>query len=394
MNAVFLGMACLLAGAAGYWVLGRGTPRPTGTWAMGALLGSFALAFATYAPLFENAVEAFVPHVARLLSNCASLAAATSVLAVSFQLNLEPAEARRRVRLRLALFATSALGMAILFSYEQMAHRSPQVYALYLLLFISYLGFAIVDFLVQAVRQSRSTRRSSVRIGLRMAATGCAFALVYALYKLTVLVSLGLGLNLVPDHSKCSSLVSTPCIFSVTSPVLAVLLMCLGLTLPAVVFPIGQARRRRWEAQSFEALRSLWEDLSAAMPEIVLSSADFAQGASNDSDFLLQRRVIEISDGVLTLRPYRSRKVQEMARGTFNSGTEEGAAAVEAAVVKAALAASKAGRFADEVAPLSAEAVSRKDLRADTEWLLLVADAYAHKVERVADDGQPEPVGA
>ncbi|MBT2506995.1 hypothetical protein J7I98_14070 [Streptomyces sp. ISL-98] len=394
MNAVFLGMACLLAATAGYWILGRGTPRPTGTWAMGALLGSFALAFASYAPLFENAVEAVVPHVARLLSNCASLAAATAVLAVSFQLNLEPAEAQRRIRLRLVLFATSAFGMTTLFTYEQMTHRSPQVYALYLLLFISYLGFAIVDFLLQAVRQSKSTRRSSVRIGLRMAASGCAFALVYAVYKLTVLISLGLGFHLIPDHSRCSSLVAAPCVFSVTSPVLAVLLICLGLTLPAVVYPISQARRRRWEVTSFEALGSLWQDLSAAKPEIVLSSADFVEDASNDSDFLLQRRVIEISDGILALRPYRSRRVQEMAQETFEAGTEEGAAAVEAAVVKAALAASKAGHLADEVALPSADAASRKDLRADTQWLLLVADAYAHRVGRVADDGQPEPVGA
>ncbi|MGW6681102.1 MAB_1171c family putative transporter [[Kitasatospora] papulosa] len=391
MNSVFLGMACLLAAAAAYWVLGRGTPRPTGTWAMGALLGSFALAFATYAPLLENAVEGVVPHVARLLSNCASLAAATAVLAVSFQLNLEPAEAQRRVRLRLVLFATSALGMTVLFTYEQMTHRSPQVYALYLLLFISYLGFAIVDFLVQAVSQSRSTRRSSVRIGLRMAAAGCVFALVYAVYKLTVLISLGLGFHLVSDHSECSSLVSTPCVFSVTSPALAVLLICVGLTLPAVVYPVSQARRRRWEAQSFEALGSLWQDLSAAMPNI---DPDFDEAASNDSDFLLQRRVIEINDGILALRPYRSRRVQEVAQGTFDAGTEAEAAAVEAAVVKAALAASKAGRYADKVALPSAEAASRKDLRADTEWLLLVADAYAHQVGRVADGSQPEPVGA
>ncbi|WP_338012871.1 MAB_1171c family putative transporter [Streptomyces sp. TSRI0281] len=387
-------MACLLAAAASYWVLGRGTPRPTGTWAMGALLGSFALSFASYAPLFEDAVEAVVPHVARLLSNCASLAAATAVLAVSFQLNLEPAEAERRIRLRLVLFTTAVFGMAALFTVEQMTHRSPQVYALYLLLFVSYLGFAIVDFLLQAMRQSKSTRRSSVRIGLRMAAAGCVFALVYTLYKLTVLISLGLGFHLIPDHSQCSSLVAAPCVFSVTSPALAVLLICLGLTLPAVVYPISQARRHRWETQSFEALGSLWQDLSAAMPEIVLPSADFAEDASNNSDFLLQRRVIEISDGILALRPYRSRRVQEMAQGAFGAGTEGGAAAVEAAVVKAALAASKAGRFADEVAPPSTEAASRKDLRADTEWLLLVADAYALRVGRVADDGRPELVGA
>ncbi|WP_328509602.1 MAB_1171c family putative transporter [Streptomyces mirabilis] len=388
-------MACLLAAAAGYWVLGRGTPRPAGTWAMGALLASFALAFASYAPLFENAVEAVVPHVARLLSNSASLSAATSVLAVSFQVNLQPAEARRRIRLRLGLLAASVFGMTVLFVYEQMTHRSPQVYALYLLLFISYLGFAIVDFLRQAVRQSKSTRRSSVRIGLRMAAAGCAFALVYTAYKLTVLFSLGLGLHLIPDHSQCSSLVTSPCVFSVTSPALAVLLICLGLTLPAVVYPISQARRHRWEVRSFDTLAPLWQDLSAAMPEIVLPSGGLDEKAS-DSDFLLQRRVIEISDGILALRPYRSQLVQEAAQRTVDAGTQEGAAIVEAAVVKAALAALQAGHLVDEVAaPSTADAASRKDLRADTQWLIRVTDAYVHRVPvRVADDGQPEPVGA
>jgi hypothetical protein len=392
MNAVFLGMACLLAAAAGYWVLGRGTPRPTGTWATGALLGSFALAFASYSPLVENAVETVVPHVARLLSNCASLAAATAVLAVSFQLNLEPAEARRRIRLRLVLFTASALGMMVLFAYEQMTHRSPQVYALYLLLFISYLGFAIVDFARQAVRQSQSARRSSVRIGLRLAAAGCAFALVYTAYKLTVLVSLGLGFHLIHDHTECSSLVATPCVFSVTSPALAVLLICIGLTLPAVVYPISQARRHRWETRSFDALGPLWQDLSAAMPEIVLPAAPLQDKAA-DADFLLQRRVVEISDGILALRPYRSQQVLETVQRATGAGPQEKAAIVEAAMVKAALAARMAGRLAENVAPPSAEAASRKDLRGETQWLLRVADAYAHHSARVADDDQT-PVGA
>ncbi|WP_435596794.1 MAB_1171c family putative transporter [Streptomyces sp. S1] len=385
-------MAFLLAAAACYWVLSRGTPRPTGTWAMGALLGSFALAFASYAPLVEDAVEALVPNVARLLSNCASLAAATAVLAVSFQLNLDPSEARRRIRVRLALLATATSGMSVLFAYEQLAHRSPQVYALYLFLYVSYLGFAVVDFLVQAVRQSNSTRRGSVRIGLRTAAAGCVFALVYVAYKATRLVDLGLGLGLMDSRSACSSLVGR-CAFSVTAPTLAVLLICVGLTLPAVAYPISQARRRRWEVQSFEALGPLWEDLSTAMPHIVLSSAD-VEDVATDSDFLLQRRVIEISDGILVLRPYRPRRVQEAVQDTVDAETVRGAAAVEAAVVKAALVGLEAGRFADDVAPPSAEAASRRDLRADTEWLLLVVDAYVNHAERVVDNGRPESVGA
>ncbi|MEE4543677.1 MAB_1171c family putative transporter [Streptomyces sp. V4-01] len=391
MNAVFLGMACLLTVAAGYWVLGRGTPRPAGTWAMGALLGSFALAFASYSPLLDDAVETVVPHVARLLSNTASLAAATAVLAVSFQLDLEPAEAKRRVRLRFALFAASAVGMTVLFTYEQMTHRSPQVYALYLLLFISYLGFAIIEFAQQSVRQSRSARRGSVRLGLRLAAAGCAFALVYTAYELTVLVSLGLGIHLIRDHTECSSLVATPCVFSVTSPALAVLLICIGLTLHAVAYPISQARRHRWERRSCDALGPLWQDLSAAMPEIVLPATPH-HDASADADFLLQRRVIEISDGILALRPYRSQQVLESMQRTTNVESEEKAAIVEAAVVKAALAARNVGLLAKEVAPPSWEAASRKDLREDTQWLLRVADAYGCQTARLADDDQT-PVG-
>lgn len=50
--------------------------------------------------------------------------------------------------------------------------------------------------------------------------------------------------------------------------------------------------------------------------------------------------------------------------------------------------------FSDNVAPRSAEAAYRKDLKGDTEWLLLVASAYARHARRAADDAPPEPVGA
>lgn len=395
MNTLFLGMACLLAAAAGYWVLGRGTPRPTGTWAMGALLASFAFAFASYSPLFEHMVEAVVPHVARLLSNSASLAAATSVLALSFQVNLQELEARRRIRLRLALLGASVLGMSVLFTWEQLTHRSPQIYALYLLVFISYLSFAIIDFLRQALEQSKSTRRSSVRIGLRTAAAGCLFALVYAAYKLTILFSLGLGFHLLSAHSECSSFVATRCIFSVDSPALAVLLICLGLTLPAVVYPITQARRHRWEIRSLDALDPLWQDLSAAMPEIVLPAGALDEEPATDADFILQRRVIEISDGILALRPYRSQHVQDAAAQSAGRATGGNAAVVEAAIIEAALASLQEGQYPNEIAPPSTTDITvRKDLRADVHWLLQVASAYTlSSAARVAEGGKPEQTG-
>ncbi|MFD9503460.1 MAB_1171c family putative transporter [Streptomyces sp. NPDC060035] len=381
----------MLTAASLYWTFGRGTPRPAGTWAMGSLLTSFALSFFSYAPLFAHAIENVVPHAARLLSNSASLAAATSVLALSFQVNLESAEARRRIRLRISLLAAAIGCMTVLFAVEQSTSRSPQVHALYSLVYIAYLGFAVVEFLRQSLRQSASTGRSSVKVGLRIAATGCVFAMVYVAYKVTGLVSLMFGLGLIPEHGKCSSPVASTCAFSVASPALAVLLICLGLTLPAVVYPIRQSRRHRWERRSLEELGPLWRDLSAAMPEIVLPAGDV-----DDGDFLLQRCVIEISDGILALRAYSSRQIQEAAERSVGVGTQAGAAIVEAAVVKGALASMRAGRRPKEIAALPGSyAADRRDLRAETDWLLQVTRAYMNRpLPRVADDGLSYTVGA
>ncbi|MFJ3170860.1 DUF6545 domain-containing protein [Streptomyces roseus] len=177
---------------------------------------SFALAFASYAPAVEHAVESGIPHVARLPSNTFTLTAATSVLAFLSQLNLEEARARRQIRLRVI-----------------------------------------------------------------------------------VLVSIGLGLGLVPDHARCStSLTPVRCTVSVTAPAVAVLLITMGLALPALLWPISQLRRHRWERNSFVALEPLREDVTSAGPEVVLNPAKTEAADTHDLDFPLHRRVIEINDCV------------------------------------------------------------------------------------------------
>ncbi|MER0241083.1 MAB_1171c family putative transporter [Streptomyces sp. HSW2009] len=389
MNVAFLGMAGLLAAAALYWLLGRRAPRPTGARATGTLLGSLALAFACHAPLGENASETVVPHLAQFLRDCASLTAATALVALSLQRNLGTVPARRHLRLRLALLAVTVCAMTALFGYEQISHGPAQAQAPYTLLFVSQLGFTTADFLLQAVRQSRSNRRVSVRAGLRTAAAGCVLALAYVAYRLTVLISPGLGVRLAPDGSTCSSLVAAPCVFPVTSPALAGLLFCLGLALPAIAYPVSQLRCWRWELRSYEALGALWRDVTDAVPEVALPPLC---SADHDSHLLLQRRVVEISDGLLALRPYRSRTVQEAALRIFDTTCEVGNAGVEAAVVNAALAARDAGEFPDEAAPPFPGAGPRTDRRADTEWLLLVAAAYAAHPGRGAGTRRPEPV--
>lgn len=403
ITAVFSGVAAVLFSASVYWwARGRGGPRPAGNWAMCGLLLAFAVAFASYTPDIQEAVESVVPHLARLLSNAATLAAATAVLIFLFQLNLEPEEARRRARQRLLALLATVTGMSVLFFAEQAHHRSPQLYALYVLLYITYLGFTASGFLRQTWLQAAHSRRTSQKIGLRMTAVGCLLALVYASYKILVLLSLGLGLGLIHGEAPCSTPI-TPvrCALSVTTPALAVTLITIGLTLPAVLWPISQQLRRRWESRSYDALEPLWRELTGAAPNVVLGSEEL-EGEPNDVDLLLHRRVIEISDGILTLRPYQSLRIHEAAQRALDERQmkhgEERDAIVEAAVLHGAVQAKRAGKEPDShEAPLAPGTASREgNLRAETQWLLRVAHAYAHSdIVRVAvTDTTPTSAGS
>ncbi|MGW0712221.1 MAB_1171c family putative transporter [Streptomyces sp. NPDC002643] len=253
-----------------------------------------------------------------------------------------------------------------------------------MLIYITYLGVTAKDFCLQTWKQSNHSRRRSQRVGLRITAVGCLFALVYAAYKVFGLISIGLELGLLPHGARCSTPLSpVRCVFSVTAPALAVLLITLGLTLPAVAWPFSQFLRRRWESRSFAVLAPLWKDVTDATPEVVLTTSDSSEDRADDSDFLLHRRVIEINDGGLALRPHRSPDVRENAERAVAArgltGTPEGDAIVEAAILRAAVHAKRTGgEPRREPAPPAAGAASRAgDLRAETEWLLLVARAYA-----------------
>lgn len=355
---------------------------------MCALLMAWAVAFATYTPVIGDAADSVIPDVSRLLSNVATMTAATLVLVFLFQLNLEPEVARRRTRRRLALVGSVVVSLVGLFAAEQANPGSTQFYVLYLSVYISYFAMTVKDFLIQVWKQARSSRRTSQRIGLRVAATGCVFSLLYAGYKIFVLISLGLGLGLIPPHHRCSALF-TPvrCAFSVTAPIISALLIVFGLTLPAVAWPVSQYVRKRWEARSFAALGPLWTDMTTATPEIVLDSTS-PEGETHDPDFLLHRRVIEINDGVLALAPYRALEVQRAAQRALAAlapHPKHPDAIVEAAVLSAAARTKRAGAepSRQEAPPAPGTSTCEGNLRAETEWLLQVSHAYRHNTVRV-----------
>ncbi|MFD9470976.1 hypothetical protein [Streptomyces goshikiensis] len=90
---------------------------------------------------------------------------------------------------------------------------------------------------------------------------------------------------LVPEHGRCSTpLTPVRCAFSVGAPAVAVLLITVGLTLPALLWPLRQLRRRRWERSSFTALEPLWRRyLQASVRDVAAVEAKRA-GLPLDGD--------------------------------------------------------------------------------------------------------------
>ncbi|WP_455410049.1 DUF6545 domain-containing protein [Streptomyces hiroshimensis] len=76
----------------------------------------------------------------------------------------------------------------------------------------------------------------------------------------------------------------------------------------------GASGRQRWETHSFKALAPQWGELVEVSSDIVLATTNSGEVAEDDADFFLHRRAIEINDGTLTPRAYRTGRVQLATR--------------------------------------------------------------------------------
>lgn len=138
--------------------------------------------------------------------------------------------------------------------------------------------------------------------------------------------------------------------------------------------------------RQYRELEHLWSALRTAVPEIVLAPAAgrFGPDLPLDSEFALHRRVIEIYDGCLALRPHLHPRALHWA-AAMTASDERTAATVEAAVIAAAIEAADLGyRAPGDPAPFPAPA-DLSSTAEETAWLIEVADAFrnAPAVDRV-----------
>ncbi|MFJ3792820.1 MAB_1171c family putative transporter [Kitasatospora sp. NPDC090091] len=152
-----------------------------------------------------------------------------------------------------------------------------------------------------------------------------------------------------------------------------------GATASAWADRAGRARARR----DHRRLGPLWSAMRAALPEIELVPPERLFGGRRgrrrgDVRFALYRRIIEIRDGQLALRPHLHPAVPRwVAEVVGPADAEELAAVVEAAAIAAGLEAARAGhRFPVGPGEGCVPHPVPADLREEAAWLVKVAAAY------------------
>lgn len=221
----------------------------------------------------------------------------------------------------------------------------------YRLVFLLYLGFALVNVVRLSWRYANIASRPAMDLGLRMVAGGAVVGLGYVAHDAGRLVTTRLGVGYpIPDSDALTQLLVAA----------SITLIVLGSTMPSWGTHVGIPALYDWldRYRACRRLYPLWWMLCEAAPEIALVPPPSALKDAldlRDLRFRLYRRVVEIRDGELALRPYLEARVAERVRDLcLMSGVpqEELAQTVEAACLAAALRAKAGGLKAAHPAPL------------------------------------------
>jgi hypothetical protein len=247
----------------------------------------------------------------------------------------------------------------------------------YRLVFLAYIAWALRTIIVLTWRCADVARsRPALHLGLRLVALGCVLGLVYVAHEGLWLATGRLGLPYpVPQPERFKQVL----IAGIIS------LVALGASLPGWGPRVGIPALYVWAARyrACRRLYPLWRDLCQACPEIALVAppSPVADALTvRGLGFRLSRRVVEIRDGHLALRPYMAPDVAAEARAQCQRAglrEQDEAAVVEAACLAAALQARRLGQRVGIQAPI-AGTMGGTDIQGEAEFLRRVADHYRH----------------
>ncbi len=363
----------------------RRNPGDTGLRVYWLTIAALALALTVLVPGVYLTIDRLsgIPNLARLLGNGLGLVTCWSVQAFLAYLSKPADQARVEIRrlgwvlagclILMTLFFTAAPVDQEAVDFTRRYGDAPFVLE-YRLVFLSYLGLAAANVARLSWRFAGIADRPSLRIGLRVNALGGLVGLVYVAHESLYVVADRLGLA-----------------YPVPNPVLVtemlvgsgVMFVVIGSTMPAWGPRAGIPRVYRWVShyRSLRRLYPLWRTLYRTNPEIALfpSPSPLADAvALRDLDFRRYRRVVEIRDGLLSLRPYVDPRVREIT-GTLcreaGLAHEEARAVVEAANLATALRAREQRRLANQTVATQ-EMLGGMDMSTEVAVLERVAHCY------------------
>ena len=311
--------------------------------ALRALLVAFAvkgIAFLLAVPGIAAAVDrrTGVPDASALgIHLLGGVAFGAAVLVALVYWAHPPEQAGPRARRRLCAAGLVSGTMVALWAMVEAGtdHRSPHyllqnanrpLVTLYLCLYVGTLLVALGEITRLCLHFAPLAADRWLRRGLRCTAAG---ALVYSMNfwsRAITIVAVRAGLNPLDWE-----------IVIVVGAGVGVPLIVGGLTLPGWGPRLARLSRSWAHYRLYRRLRPLWCRLRAATPGIALPAAGWSL---SDVDYRLHRRVIEIRDGLLALRPYHDAGVAERARAQARAAGLTGddlRAVVAAAQLRAAL---------------------------------------------------------
>ncbi len=293
-----------------------------------------------------------IPNAAKLIQHLATIGACTAIAVLYVHLD-QPGDRAGAWR-RIGLAAGVGAGMTWLFFLAPVDVSEPVYFAdrfsmaayipQYMFLFLGVIAVICVDITVTTWRQGRRAAARRFRHSARLISASAATGVVYAAFKALYIIARFKGVS--PPIREGA--ISSPLALAV------VVLAVAGLTIPKAGNVVSALRHRLGRLRSYRHLYPLWSDLHAATPEIALHRTRFRFFDLFDIEYLLYRRVIEISDGILASR----------------AGTPPNVALARA--------------VQRHQPPVD------RSLEAELHWLTRVADAYQHFV---AERGVQPPPG-
>lgn len=300
-------------------------------------------------------------------------------------------EAARGKRWRLLAAATTLVVVTVTFVGAPVGEESSALLADYAgnpwvagyeLAYLLYLGYVLAGTTALCMRYSRHARHRASGTSLRLVGSGTAVGLVFVANQSAVLVAgiTGKGGPVTAETTFSTVLVSV-----------SIVLIVAGCLYPLLAVHLQAPRQALASYRSLRRLRPLWADLCTVAPEIApghgVSSRE-APLTPRHVGLRLYRRVIEIRDGQLALRPYVS---DDAACRADHLARQEGLddEQLEATVAACRLVAARRARQRGDspVPTMRTVAPGGDDLDSEVSWLEKVAYAYQHSptVGRFAD---------